>query len=123
MKAEPLKFIQAAPRVVFSTMYGNFANIVAWFICIFSHLIARGHVKGWSVRGHDRFISCYLSPTVPSVYFHTVLIDIKRQRKISASWFRGVYGLRSLETLGVDNSNPTSKILWLSACQGHKHEK
>ena len=65
-------------------------------ICIFSHLIAKGHVKCWSVRGHDRFISCYLSATVPSVYFHTVEIDIKPQRKILANWFRGSYGLCSL---------------------------
>jgi len=42
------------------------------------------------VREHDRFISRYVTPNVPSVYFRTVEIDIKRQRKILASLFRGV---------------------------------
>jgi len=75
MKAEPLHFIQAATRVVFSTIYGNFAYIVASFSCTFSHLIAKGHVKRCLLRGHDRFTSCYLSLTFPSVYFRTVEID------------------------------------------------
>jgi len=85
MNAEPLHFIQAALRVVLSTIYGNFAHILAGFSCIFSRLIAKGHVKRWSMREHDRFISYYLSPTVSSVYFHTVEIDIKRQRKTLAN--------------------------------------
>ena len=87
MKVEPLHFIQAAPRVVLSTIYGNFANNET---CIFSLLIAQGHAKRWLIRGHNRFINCYVSPTVSSVYFHTNETDIKRQRKILASWFRGV---------------------------------
>jgi len=55
LKDDSLHFIQAAPRVAWSTIYGNFANQVAWFSCIFLHLISKGHVKRWSVRGHDRF--------------------------------------------------------------------
>jgi len=49
------------------------------------------------MRGRNRFSSWYLSPTVSSVYFHTVEIYIKRKRKILASWFREEpWPLRSL---------------------------
>jgi len=45
-KTEP----QAAPRVVLSTIYSSFAYKVACFSPIFSHLIAKGHVKCCSLR-------------------------------------------------------------------------
>ena len=60
-KPEPLHFIHAVPGVVLSTIYGNFTNKVACFSRIFSHLIAKGHVKCCLLRDHDRFTSDYLS--------------------------------------------------------------
>jgi len=73
-KAAPLHFIQATPQLVLSALIGKFANKVACFSRIVSHPIAKSHVKPWSVREHDT------SPTVPSVCFRTVEIDIKHQR-------------------------------------------
>ena len=52
-KAAPLHFIQATPRLLLSALIGNFANKVACFSHIASHLIAKSHVKPWSVREHD----------------------------------------------------------------------
>jgi len=52
-KPAPLHFIQATPQLVLSALIGNFCNTVACFSRIFSHPIAKSHVKPWSVREHD----------------------------------------------------------------------
>ena len=52
-KAAPLHFIQATPQLVLSALIGNFANKVACFSRIVSHLSAKSHVKPWSVREHN----------------------------------------------------------------------
>jgi len=46
-------FTQATPRVVLSALIGNFAKKVACFSWIFSHPIAKNHIKRCSVREHD----------------------------------------------------------------------
>jgi len=84
-----LYLIQAAPQVVLFTIYGDFADQVACFSCIFLYLLAKVHIKCCSVRKHNRFTSRYFSLTVASVYFQTVEINIKHQRKILASLFQG----------------------------------
>ena len=58
----------AAPLVVLSTVYGTFADKVACFRRIFSHLIPKGHVKRCSLKEHDKFVSRYLGPTVPFIF-------------------------------------------------------
>ena len=73
-KAAPFHFIQATPQLVLSALIGNFDNKVACFSRIVFHPVAKSRVKPWSVRERH-----YTSPTVPSVCFLTVEIDIKHQ--------------------------------------------
>ena len=84
--AGPFHFIQSTPQLVLFTLIANFANNVAYFSRIVSYPIAKSHVKPSSVREHDA--------TVPTVCFRTVEIDVKDQRKILISFFRGPWPLR-----------------------------
>jgi len=52
-KAAPFHVIQATPKLMLSSLIGNFAYKVAYFSRIVSHPVVKCHVKPGSVRGHD----------------------------------------------------------------------
>ena len=61
-----------------------------------------------------------MSPTVPSVCFRTVEIDIKHQRKILISFFRGghgLFGLRLATPLGTHGVNARYMIIYIKLRQ------